>query len=580
MADQNELIDHRSGEPELERDPEPYRGGSQDGEDLLNNIDPNYNEEEEEKKYFRRKRLGVIKNVIAVSLGNMLMYSVYLGLLQMQFILHYDSTYREVKYSNIHLKDIDEKVLMGINVAPIISLLYTPLLIRFFGTKWVIYLATGIYALFVSTNYWERYYTLVPAATAIGTIIVPLWASLGNYITRMGQKYCEFVHYKDHQDKPEQLTKDKAHKYIITFQCIFYAFFELSFVWAELPFEFFIKGHLKNYNHTLYNVKSCGTYQKGMIAGLNSTILDRLPKSMDLIIVESVLMGVAFSAMLIVLLLCGSAYRPTEEIDLRSIGWGNIFQLPFKHMRDYRLRLLTPFFIYGGFELLFFLTGYMLSYGVCALGLEAFGRILITFGVSAAVGALLSMPLEYMRRGSTLFVTTALHLFLIVALFAWAPQPRDPTQNIVVYAVAALWGLGSGFNSTGLSILLGITYEDKNRQDFIFTIAQWWKTIAIFITYLWTTYVSSMKVKLSVLLVCLLVALLCYLVLKHKVKQQQRPRLPHLPRPRRRNRGYRYFADEQSDTDSEDKEADGEDNDNADGEWEEPSVRERRMRVK
>lgn len=46
------------------------------------------------------------------------------------------------------------------------------------------FLAVGIYALFVSTNYWERYYTLVPSAVAIGIAIVPLWASMGNYITR------------------------------------------------------------------------------------------------------------------------------------------------------------------------------------------------------------------------------------------------------------------------------------------------------------------------------------------------------------------------------------------------------------
>lgn len=58
-----------------------------------------------------------------------------------------------------------------------------------------------------------------------------------------------------------------------------------------------------------------------------------------------------------VLGLCGAAYRPTEEIDLRSVGWGNIFQLPFKHVRDFRLRHLVPFFIYSGFEVLFACTG-------------------------------------------------------------------------------------------------------------------------------------------------------------------------------------------------------------------------------
>lgn len=50
----------------------------------------------------------------------------------------------------------------------------------------MMFLASGIYALFISTNYWERYYTLVPSAVAIGVAIVPLWASLGNYITRWG----------------------------------------------------------------------------------------------------------------------------------------------------------------------------------------------------------------------------------------------------------------------------------------------------------------------------------------------------------------------------------------------------------
>lgn len=49
----------------------------------------------------------------------------------MQLILHYDETYREVKYSNIRLEDIDHKVLMGINVTPVAALLYTPILIRY-----------------------------------------------------------------------------------------------------------------------------------------------------------------------------------------------------------------------------------------------------------------------------------------------------------------------------------------------------------------------------------------------------------------------------------------------------------------
>lgn len=42
--------------------------------------------------------------------------------------------------------------------------------------------------------------------------------------------------------------------------------------------------------------------------------------------------------------------------------------------------------------------------------------------------------------------------------------------------------------------LLGILYEDKERQDFIFTIYHWWQAVAIFVVYLGSSL--PMKVRL------------------------------------------------------------------------------------
>ncbi|KFV00266.1 Protein unc-93 B1, partial [Tauraco erythrolophus] len=398
---------------------------------------PDYNEEEEEQKYFRRKRLGVVKNVLAASLAGMLTYGVYLGLLQMQLILHYDETYREVKYSNIQLEDIDHKVLMGINVTPVAALLYTPVLIRFFGTKWAMFLAVGIYALFVSSNYWERYYTLVPSAVAIGVAIVPLWASMGNYITRMAQKYYEYVNYKEeHVQEQQRAPRGACNAYIIVFQTIFYACFHLSFVCAQMPMLFFLNNYLYQLNHTLFGVKHCGECtgagQHGGEQGRDAS-------------------GASPMATWQVLVLCGSAYRPTEEIDLRSIGWGNIFQLPFKHMRDYRLRHLFPSFIYSGFEVLFVCTGFSLNYGVCALGLEKLAYLLMAYGFSASVCSSLALCTLRLRRQIPLLAGALIHAALLVTLFCWAPEPRHLFQAPLLYAIAVLWGMGSALNKTSIS---------------------------------------------------------------------------------------------------------------------------------
>ncbi|XP_072786793.1 protein unc-93 homolog B1 isoform X2 [Taeniopygia guttata] len=569
---------------------------------------PDYNEEEEEQKYFRRKRLGVIKNVVAASLAGTLTYSVYLGLLQMQLILHYDETYREVKYSNIQLEDIDRKVLMGINVTPVAALLYTPILIRFFGTKWAMFLAVGIYALFVSSNYWERYYTLVPSAVAIGMVIVPLWASMGTYIMRMAQKYYEYVNYKEEQEKERQRApRDACNAYIIVFQTVFYSCFHLSFVCAQMPMVFFLNNYLYQLNHTLFAVKHCGTLSHGTLPGFNKTVLQSLPRSVNLIIVESALMAAAFLAMLVVLVLCGAAYRPMEEIDMRSIGWGNIFQLPFKHMRDYRLRHLFPLFIYSGFEVLFVCTGFSLvgsvmgwevtkqgqvmlsqvmlspyslqNYGVCALGLERLAYLLMAYGFSASVCSSLALCMLRLRRHIPLLAGALIHVVLLVTLFCWAPEPRYLAQAPLLYSIAALWGTGSALNKTGISILLGMLYKKKERQDFIFTIYHWWQALAIFTVYLWSglpmkvsrryapghsetfqafwgltpTPIPKSRVlqaKLSIMLLTLVVAVGTYLWMERKVAWNVEVRLPRIPRPRHKTRGYRYLEDNSDETGS------------------------------
>ncbi|XP_027001828.2 protein unc-93 homolog B1 [Tachysurus fulvidraco] len=515
---------------------------------------PDYDEEEEERKYYRRKRLAVVKNVLGASCGAMIVYSVYLGLLQMQLILHYDETYREVKYGSLSLQDIDNRVLMGINVTPVVGLLYTPVLIRFLGTKWMMFLASGIYALFVSTNYWERHYTLVPSAVAIGVAIVPLWASLGNYITRMAQQYYEYVNYKEeHVQEQKRLPKGACHKYVIIFQSIFYIFFHLSFVFAEFPMVFFLNNFLSIYNHTLHNVNHCGADSSGVIDGFNNTVLSNLPRSSNLIIAESVLMGAAFIAMIIFLAMCGAAYRPTEEIDLRSIGWGNIFQLPFKHLRDYRLRLLCPFFVYSGFEVLFAIKGLILSYGVCAVGLENLWPLVMVYGLSSSVCSTLSLLLLQPRlpRPVVLLGGAAVHLILLVALMCWSSKPRAPEQLPQLLVLVALWGLGTALNKTGLSTLLGMLYEDKERLDFVYTIYHWWQAIAIFIVYLWSAL--PMRAKLAILLVTLLVAGFCYLQMERRIEKKIQFRLPRIPRPRHKVKGYRYLEEDNSDESESDK---------------------------
>lgn len=88
-------------------------------------------------------------------------------------------------------------------------------------------------------------------------------------------------------------------------------------------------------------------------------------------------------------------------------------------------------------------------------------------------------------------------------------------------------------------------YQDKERQDFVFTIYHWWQALAIFVVYLWSGL--PMKAKLSIMLLTLVASVLSYLWMEHKLGRHVLYRVPKIPKPRHKVRGYRYLEAENSD---------------------------------
>ncbi|KFW05646.1 Protein unc-93 B1, partial [Eurypyga helias] len=122
-----------------------------------------------------------------------------------------------------------------------------------------------------------------------------------------------------------------------------------------------------------------------------------------------------------------------------------------------------------------------------------------------------------LQRQIPLLAGALIHAALLLTLFFWAPVPRYLNQAALLYTIAVLWGAGSALNKTSISILLGMLYEDKERQDFVFTIYHWWQALAIFTVYLWSGL--PMKVKLSIMLLTLAVAVGAYFWMERKLAQ-------------------------------------------------------------
>lgn len=91
------------------------------------------------------------------------------------------------------------------------------------------------------------------------------------------------------------------------------------------------------------------------------------------------------------------------------------------------------------------------GYGVCSVGLERLAYLLVAYSLGASASSVLGLLGLWLPRSVPLVAGAGLHLLLTLGLFFWAPKPRVLQHTWILYAAAALWGVGSALNKTGLS---------------------------------------------------------------------------------------------------------------------------------
>lgn len=91
------------------------------------------------------------------------------------------------------------------------------------------------------------------------------------------------------------------------------------------------------------------------------------------------------------------------------------------------------------------------GYGVCSVGLERLAYLLVAYSLGASAASLLGLLGLWLPRPVPLVAGAGVHLLLTFVLFFWAPVPRVLQHSWILYVAAALWGVGSALNKTGLS---------------------------------------------------------------------------------------------------------------------------------
>lgn len=160
-------------------------------------------------KLSRKEKWRILKNVSAVSFAFMIQFTAFQGTANLQ--------------SSINAKDgLGTVSLSAIYAALVVSCIFVPtFVIKRLTVKWTLCLSMLCYAPYIGSQFYPRFYTLVPAGVILGIGAAPMWASKATYLTQVAGVYAK-------------LTDQAVDGIIVRFFGFFFLAWQTAELWGNL----------------------------------------------------------------------------------------------------------------------------------------------------------------------------------------------------------------------------------------------------------------------------------------------------------------------------------------------------------
>ncbi|KAM4694249.1 protein unc-93 homolog A-like [Discoglossus pictus] len=427
--------------------------------------------------------LRPMKNLLVLSFGILFLYTAYAGLMTLQSSLNHDEGLGVAALS----------VMYG---SLTISSMFLPaILMKKLGCKWTIVASMGCYISFTLGNFYPSWPTLIITSILLGIGGGPLWAAKSAYITGIGSKYAEMA---------GKAAKDVVNHYF----GIFFFICQTCRIWGNLISSLIFHlspdagESLDALNHSICGAEFCPTHS---LTAENVT--GPSPSNTVLYTLLGSYTGCGIIAVLFISIFLDKI--KTEDSDEKQSSCSMLFET-FKQLKDKRQCLLIPLTFFSGLEQGFITGDFTRDYVTCAIGIRMVGFVIICFGVTNAICAVVFGKLSQYTGRFSLFILGALvHIACIIALLFWRPHGD---QIAVFFVIAAVWGISDAVWQTQINALYGVLFE-KNKEA-AFANFCLWESIGFVIAFGYST-VLCVSVKLYILLCVLFIGIIFYTVVEY-----------------------------------------------------------------
>ncbi|KAL4235140.1 Ion channel regulatory protein UNC-93 [Mactra antiquata] len=398
---------------------------------ITRNVEINTVPVERTTKIVSISKVGIIRNLLVISISFMFEFSAFNSFSSLQSSLNKEeglgTTGQAVIYAAMVLS----------------SLLLTPVTMSRVTEKWVIVVSMFTYLTYVATGFYPSWYTVIPASVIIGTGAAHLWLALQSYITELAKHYSLLTN-TEHQDR------------LNLFLGIFYGFTYTNNIWGNLISSFVFQNNDSNTTIVIEEV-ICGPKFCPHL-GFNSTNIIE-PSKQQIYIYTSACCGfISLALMLMVFLVSDIPGEKTSE------GMCKLVQQVSRLILTSRTQhlLLCPSLL-GGLTAGFIASDFTQAYISCSYGVQHVGFTMIVFGIFQSMGSIVFGKLNQHTGHLAIYLFGCMvQIGTSMTLLHWTPVS---SERYVIYILAAMFGIAGSINIPMVSAGLRETFQRPDDSE-------------------------------------------------------------------------------------------------------------------
>ncbi|XP_032691668.1 UNC93-like protein isoform X2 [Odontomachus brunneus] len=365
------------------------------------------------------ERWRIMRNILTISCAFMVNFTAFMGASNLQSSINADQS-------------LGTFTLSAIYGSLLFSNIFLPaLVISWLGCKWTMSVSILAYMPFIVSQFYPKFYTMIPAGLSVGLGGGPLWCAKCTYLTVAAEAY--------------STISDVAADVLVTrFFGLFFMFYQMAQVWGNL-----ISSAVLSYgvdtvttNMTLNSsivAENCGANFCG-VSGMKNTNLQSPP-------VERIhlISGIYLACMILACLIIAfgvdslSRYDRNRARSVKGTSGFKLLAVTLKLLKEKSQLLILPITMFIGAEQAFLFADYNASFVSCAWGISKIGYVMICFGVTNAIAALATGSIMKLTgRKPVMIFAFCLHLSILIFMLRWKPTPE---QGVIFFLLSGLWGV-------------------------------------------------------------------------------------------------------------------------------------------